>query len=89
MNKILLAICFGLFTTVTFAAEEEVSKAAVVPAKLNKADISGKIFERPGMSEIKHEDGHATLDVTSLLSSDKKFASGMFRSSKVRSEIYN
>ena len=56
------------------------------PAKMSKGDIAGKIFERPDMIEKDHGD-HVTLDVTSLLSSDGKFASGMYRSGKVRSEI--
>jgi uncharacterized cupin superfamily protein len=38
------------------------------------------------MIEIDHGD-HVTLDVTTLLGSDKKFASGMYRSGKVRFEI--
>lgn len=38
------------------------------------------------MIETDHG-GNVTLDVTTLLSSDKKFASGMYRSGKVRSEI--
>ncbi|MYK27917.1 MAG: DUF861 domain-containing protein, partial [Gammaproteobacteria bacterium] len=37
--------------------------------------------------ETVHEDGHRTLDVTTLLSSDGKFASGMYRSDKVSIEI--
>ena len=37
--------------------------------------------------ESKHKDGRVTLDVTTLLSSDKKFASGMYRSGKTRLEI--
>ena len=56
------------------------------PAKMSKNDIAGKIFERPDVLEEDHGD-HVTLDVTTLLSSDKKFASGMYRSGKVRSEI--
>lgn len=56
------------------------------PAKMSKGDIAGRIFERPDMIEKDHGD-HVTLDVTSLLSSDGKFASGMYRSGKVRSEI--
>ena len=58
----------------------------VVPAKISKEDMSGKIFERPEMIESTHG-SNTTLDVTTLLSSDKKFASGMYRSGKVRSEI--
>ncbi len=56
------------------------------PAKISKDDIAGRIFERPDMIETDHG-GNITLDVTTLLSSDKKFASGMYRSGKVRSEI--
>ena len=58
----------------------------VTPAKMDKEDISGKIFERPDMLESTRN-GNTTLDVTSLSSSDEKFASGMYRSGKVRSEI--
>ena len=57
------------------------------PAKLSADDIGGDIVERPDMLETTHDDGHTTLDVTSLLSSDKKFASGMYKSGKVRIEI--
>ena len=56
------------------------------PAKMSKDDIAGKIFERPDMIEKDHGD-HVTLDVTSLLSSDGKFATGMYRSGKVRFDI--
>jgi uncharacterized cupin superfamily protein len=59
---------------------------SVVPAKISKADMSGKIFERPEMIEITRE-GNTTLDVTTLLSNDKKFASGMYKSGKVRFEV--
>ena len=66
-----------------FAADH----AVVKPAKVSKEDIAGAIFDRPDMLEIQHENGNVTLDVTSLLSSDKKFASGMYKSGKVRFEI--
>lgn len=56
------------------------------PAKISKEDAAGKIFERPDMIETDHG-GNVTLDVTTLLSSDKKFASGMYQSGKVRSVI--
>ena len=58
----------------------------IKPAKISKEDISGKIFDRPEMIETTHGD-NTTLDVTTLLSSDKKFASGMYRSGKTRFEI--
>ena len=66
-----------------FATNHEITQ----PAKISKADISGAIFERPDMIATKHDDGHETLDVTTLLSSDEKFASGMYRSSKTRIEV--
>ena len=60
---------------------------AVVPTELSKADISGDIFKRDDTLVKKHDNGNTTLDVTSLMSSDKKFASGMYKSGKVRFEI--
>lgn len=58
----------------------------VHPAKLSKSDIAGEIFERPDTIELT-ANGNTTLDVTSLLSSDKKFASGMYESGAIRFEI--
>ncbi|MBU2678304.1 MAG: DUF861 domain-containing protein [Gammaproteobacteria bacterium] len=58
----------------------------VHPAKLSKADIGGEVFARPDVVEHK-SNGNTTLDVTSFLSSDKKFASGMYKSGAVRFEI--
>ncbi|MGI9236641.1 MAG: cupin domain-containing protein [Woeseiaceae bacterium] len=58
----------------------------VHPVKLSKADIAGDVFERPDMVEHT-EGGNTTQDVTSLLSSDKKFGSGMYKSGAVRFEI--
>ena len=63
------------------------SDETVVPLKLSNSDLSGKIFERPDMLETTHDDGHVTQDVTTLLSSDKKFASGMYKSGKVRFDV--
>jgi uncharacterized cupin superfamily protein len=87
MKKVLFAVCITLLAAVAVASHHEETKDTVLPAKLGTADISGKIFERADMLETKHEDGHTTLDVTSLLSSDKKFGSGMYRSGKVRFEV--
>ena len=84
MKKILLTV--GIAILAAAAAIAAHHEGAVVPAKISKSDISGTIFERPDMLESKHEDGHVTLDVTTLLSSDKKFASGMYRSGKTRFE---
>ena len=89
MKKILIAVGLTILGTVAAIAghHEGNETPANVPAKLSKADLSGTIFERPDTLETKHQDGHVTLDVTSLLSSDKKFASGMYRSGKTRAEI--
>ncbi len=56
------------------------------PSKISAGDISGAIFERPDMIEID-DSGNLTQDVTTFLSSDKKFASGMYTSGKVRYDI--
>ena len=74
----------ALFSAVN--AENQVSKL-VLPAKINMADAAGMIFQRDDMSAITHEDGHQTEDVTTMTSSDRKFSSGMYRSSKTRFEI--
>ncbi len=58
----------------------------VHPAKLSKSDIAGNVFDRPDTLEHT-ENGNTTLDVTSFLSSDKRFGSGMYKSGAVRFEI--
>lgn len=81
------AITIGVIFLATMSMSAQ--KETVVtrhPAKISKDDLSGKIFERPGMIGT-NEDGNVTLDLTTLLSRDRKFASGMYRSGKVRSEI--
>lgn len=63
------------------AAEHDV----VLPAKISKEDVTGRIFERPD-TVTRTRGGNTIQDVTSLLSSDRKFASGMYKSGKVRFE---
>jgi uncharacterized cupin superfamily protein len=85
MKRTLPAVLAALSVAgVLFAMQHD---DAVRPAKMSKADIAGAIFERPDMLETVHEDGHETLDVTTLKSSDGRFASGMYRSGKTRAEI--
>jgi uncharacterized cupin superfamily protein len=79
--KYLLFIFFTVFISINIIAE------TVLPAKISKSDAMGAIFERSDMTKTKHKDGHTTLDVTSLLSSDKKFASGMYKPGKTHSKI--
>ncbi|MEP4149103.1 MAG: cupin domain-containing protein [Halioglobus sp.] len=83
MKKLITTLGLLTFTVGIFAADQ----GAVLPAKMSVTDIGGAIFEREDMAQQTHEDGHVTKDVTSLLSSDKKFASGMYTSGKTRSEI--
>ena len=49
---------------------------------VTKDQISGSIFA--GTTPTKPVDGHITCDVTSLISSDKKFSSGTYCSGKTR-----
>ncbi|OGT83574.1 MAG: hypothetical protein A3H91_02540 [Gammaproteobacteria bacterium RIFCSPLOWO2_02_FULL_61_13] len=56
------------------------------PARMGREDLAGGMFALPGMIKSTH-DGNTTLDITSLKSSDGNFASGMYRSGKVRAEI--
>ena len=55
----------------------------IVPSKISKDEVAGKIFERPGM--ITEESG--ALDVRTMLSSDRKFDSGMYQAGPSRFEI--
>jgi len=79
MRKILVTIIILGAAAVTISAQ---SGEAIVPAKISNADMTGSIFERDDMTRTEHDSGNVTLDVTSLLSSDKKFASGMYKSEK-------
>ncbi len=85
MNRIIagssIACLLLLSISVAYSTDD-----VVHPAKISSADQSGSIFERP--DTVKHErKGNTTLDVTTMLSSDKKFASGMYQSGKTRFEI--
>ena len=89
MKKILNALNLTavlVTLTATTLAQDRSPAVPWHPAKISKEDINGKIFERKDMIKTDHGT-HTTLDVTSLLSSDKKFASGMYRSGKVRSDV--
>jgi len=84
MRKLAMTLMLIAAAAVAISAHHE---EVVMPAKISAADAAGAIFQREGMTESTHGDGHVTLDVTTLLSSDKKFASGMYKSGKTRSEI--
>ncbi len=64
-----------------FLALAAASSDTAQPSKISRADMSGDIFSRPATIKETHN-GNAIEDITTLLSSDKKFASGMYKSGK-------
>ena len=82
MKQIIAHIALTLFaiSTVVAAAQAETSH----PAKMSKAEIAGEMFSHP--ETIVSEDG-SVLDITSLMASDGKFASGMYKAGASRVEI--
>ena len=58
---------------------------AVIVFASQHEEMAGKIFDRPEMVEMERY-GPATQDVMTLLSSDKKFASGVYKAGKHRAE---
>lgn len=63
-----------------------VAAEAVHPAKLSSADLTGTAFNNPNTSVTETPTGNI-LDITSMKSSDGKFASGMYKAGKSRFEI--
>ena len=86
-NKLNTAVVLIMMIAFATAIASHHETSTVHPAKISRADAAGEIFARDGMTKTTHDDGHTTLDVTTLLSSDGKFASGMYKSGKTRSEI--
>ncbi len=82
-----VAVVFLMIAVFASANAEHHEGKVVLPAKINKDDAAGMIFKRDDMSAITHEDGHKTEDVTTMMSSDGKFATGMYRSSATHLEI--
>ena len=80
----MIKIAIGTITLADMHATDAISPPH--PVKISREDITGKIYERQDMVETT-SNGNTTLDVTTLLSSDKKFASGMYRSGKIRFEV--
>jgi uncharacterized cupin superfamily protein len=87
-NKLLpiVTLVCGLAAGAVIGAHHSPEHDGALPVKINKADMSGAIFERP--DTVKTTRGENTvLDVTTLKSSDGKFASGMYRSGKSHLEV--
>ncbi|MEE4277425.1 MAG: cupin domain-containing protein [Halieaceae bacterium] len=77
-SLIALVPLFALPSATALAAD------ALHPAEMNREDIAGAIFDRE--DTIVSEDG-SVLDITSLMSSDGRFASGMYRAGPSREVI--
>ena len=86
MKKIILTTAIGIFLSTSVLADHHEENTIVKPAKITKNDIAGNIYNRPDMVKSTNN-GNTTLDVTTMLSSDGKFGTGMYRSGKVRFEI--
>ena len=82
-KSVLIILCATVLGSSMVAASDE----TVRPAKISKPELGGKIFERPNVVEQTHADGHVTQTATSLVSSDRNFSSGMYKSGKTRIEI--
>lgn len=79
LTSVMAAICL-------MAASALVVAETVHPAKLSTADLTGKAFNNPNTIITETPNGNI-LDITSLKSSDGKFASGMYKAGKSRFEI--
>lgn len=80
------ALAGGLAGGAIVAAQDSSGREAALPAKISSADMAGAIFDRPDTVRTARGD-NTVLDVTTLKSSDGKFASGMYRSGKSRFEV--
>ena len=80
--------CFKRLTAsiCVMAASSLAVAETVHPAKLSGADLTGKAFDSPNTIITETPTGNI-LDITSLKSSDGKFASGMYKAGKSRFEI--
>ncbi len=88
MRRIVVTvIILASVAVVAFATNQGGGDTVVLPGKISKADMTGSIFEREDLLRTEHDSGNVTLDVTTLLSSDRKFGSGMYQSGKRRFEV--
>jgi uncharacterized cupin superfamily protein len=80
LNRSIAALTVGAFLPLCASAD------TVKPAEMSRSDLSGDLFDSPDTLVIER-DGNRILDVTSMMSSDGRFASGMYRSGPSRFEI--
>ena len=85
MKEVVLVMVFLLAVVVAALAGSDVQ--TVLPAKISREAAAGNIFAREDVIRTAHKSGNVTLDVTTLLSSDEKFASGMYQSGRSYFEL--
>ncbi|MEQ8262242.1 cupin domain-containing protein [Pseudohaliea sp.] len=73
-----------LAAALPLAALPVAAEEATHPAEMSREDLAGGLFDSP--ETLVSENG-SVLDITSLKSSDGKFASGMYRAGPSRWEI--
>ncbi|TNF87527.1 MAG: DUF861 domain-containing protein [Gammaproteobacteria bacterium] len=76
-----------LLVTASMLCASAIAEEARHPVLMTTDDLAGGIFDREDTLRTPAQDGSVTLDVTSLMSSDSRFASGMYRSGKERYDI--
>ena len=81
----LKTLSLGCVLATSFCATAQAAEVQL-PAVMNAKDIDGKIFQRSNLEITERKNGQV-LDVVSLLSSDKKFVSGMYQAPAGRFEI--
>ena len=79
LQRLTVSICL-------MGASALVVAETVHPAKLSSTDLMDKAFDNPNTIVTETPTGNI-LDITSLKSSDGKFASGMYKAGKSRFEI--
>ena len=78
--KLMLSLAIGLAATTTAAAAQ-----VVHPAKIAAAESSGAIFDRKEVI-VAGEGAKQTRDVITLMTADKLFESGMYKSGPAHEE---
>lgn len=84
MRKLASLTCITVLAAL--GGTQTLAEDSALPAKMTAEDMSGTMFEREDTTRTERN-GHTVLDVTSLLSSDGKFGSGLYRAGPSRFEI--
>ena len=78
MNKIVLVSLVIATSFIAGARSAEKKGTNNMPSKLSAKDIAGATFKHKDAQKYKVE-GRGVIDFTSLVSNDKKFATGMYK----------